>query len=43
VWAFGLNALTLFSGLCSILLRPATEKSGALGRFFGAFNRASSP
>ncbi|SNR75472.1 hydrophobic/amphiphilic exporter-1, HAE1 family [Humidesulfovibrio mexicanus] len=34
-----LNALTLSPALCSILLRPAQEKSGALGRFFGAFNR----
>ncbi len=34
-----LNALTLSPALCSILLRPATEKTGLLARFFAAFNR----
>lgn len=34
-----LNALTLSPALCSILLRPGSEKKGLLGRFFGGFNR----
>ncbi len=34
-----INALTLSPALCSILLRPGSEKKGLLGRFFGGFNR----
>jgi len=34
-----LNALTLSPALCAILLRPRTDKTGLLARFFGAFNR----
>src|SRR5712691_1274766 len=33
------NALTLSPALSAILLRPRRESRGALGRFFGAFNR----
>src|SRR6185295_16821945 len=33
------NALSLSPALCALLLRPRREARGALGRFFGAFNR----
>jgi HAE1 family hydrophobic/amphiphilic exporter-1 len=33
------NALTLSPALAGLLLRPRGESRGALGRFFGAFNR----
>jgi len=34
------NALTLSPALAALLLRPGEESKGALGRFFGWFNRA---
>lgn len=33
------NALSLSPALCSLLLRPTTEKKGPLGAFFNGFNR----
>ncbi len=33
------NALTLSPALCAMLLKPKTENSGPLARFFGWFNR----
>jgi HAE1 family hydrophobic/amphiphilic exporter-1 len=36
------NALTLSPALSALLLRPRAEKRGALGRFFGRFNRGFS-